>query len=206
MVQIILYPILTIIVLLFLGYGLTNLILPLRLKSYSFWLSPWFSIIFIILTFVIFSFLGLSIKSFSFLIIPFLTILNLFVFTKKEKFKTNLPLRDFILLLFIIINIIFNLSPLIRRDKFLTSISLGNNDISAYVVTSDYLVDHSLLESFSTPRSIYNAKHFASVDLIHFRIFAKCFQSTGLSICLYVTSSSFCFDDTSSLFYFRVNI
>ncbi|MBI5122981.1 hypothetical protein HZA75_03935 [Candidatus Roizmanbacteria bacterium] len=166
MVQIILYPILTVIVLLFLGYGITNLLMPLKLESYRFWLYPWFAIVFIIFSFVILSFLGFSIQSFAFIAIPFLTFLNIFVFVKKDKFKINLSLQDLIIFLFLVINIIFNLSPLIRRDKFMTSISLGNNDVIAYVVTADYLVNHSLLENFATPKSISNPQHSSSANLI----------------------------------------
>jgi hypothetical protein len=148
--SILFYPFINIFILFVLGIGLTYLVLPKFLKNYWLWLSPWTTIIMAILYFVIVSLIGFSVIQ---SIIPFLSILlsiNFYVFLVIKP-KLNIYLRtDLIMLVLVFLTLILNLSPLIRHDKFLTTISMGNNDIIAYTTVGDYLKEHSIGESFQT--------------------------------------------------------
>ena len=129
---------------------MTLLFIPKNLKSYAFWLSPWFSMFFLILFLVIFSLLGFSVKQISPILIISLLILNLISFFKRKlKYEIH-PLREIIIIVFVIISILFNCRPLITEVKSLTTISFGNNDVVTYVLVPDYLVNHSIKEGFSS--------------------------------------------------------
>lgn len=145
------YSTITILTLFVTGFGLTQLLVPLPLKKYSFWLTPWFGFFYLIFTLVISSLSGLSVKQISPFIIFIALILDAIVLLQK-KTKLHFELKnESIIALFIGINIIFNTSPLIRRERFLTSLSLGNNDIIAYVTSADYLINNSIIKVFNTP-------------------------------------------------------
>lgn len=165
-IQMSFYPLLIIFLLLFLGYGLTFLLTPSKLRSFSFWLMPWFAMVFIIFSYVILGFFGFSVRTYSFIAIPFLILLNLYVFIKNKRLSINISYIDIIIFLFITINIIFNLSPLIKRDKIMTTVSFGNNDIIIYVQTADYLVNHSLFDNFSNPQTPFEVQHDSASHLI----------------------------------------
>ena len=142
------YSLLTIFILFFLGYGLTLLSIPNKLKPYAFWLSPWFAMFFLIFFLVIFSLFAFSVKQISPFLIVFLSLLTISAFFKK-KFRYKIRFKeDIVIAIFIIISIIFNTSPLIRREKILTTLSLGNNDVIIYASGPDYLVTHSIAESY----------------------------------------------------------
>ena len=144
------YPFINIVVLFILGFGLTFLILPKSLRSYWLWLSPWTTIITAIFYFVITSLFGLSTKQ---TFIPYIIIClvaGVYVLVKIKPIIIINKKEDFILVILIIFALILNLSPLIRRDKMLTSVSMGNNDVIAYVATGDYLKNYSIGESFKT--------------------------------------------------------
>lgn len=143
------YSLSTILILFILGAGLTSLTISKKLESYSLWLSPWFAMFFLIFFFVIFSLFGLSVKQVS----PFLIILLIFfdlyaIFSNKLKLKIE-PKTDIIIFIFVLTSILFNSSPLIRRVKILTTLSLGNNDVLIYASVPDYLVDHSIADNYS---------------------------------------------------------
>jgi len=138
------YSILTIFTLFILGYGLVQLFIPEKLKPISFWLIPWFSMLFLIFSLVISGLLGFSVKQSSPFLIVCLLILDIFAFFKRKYRLEINPVREIIIAAFIILSIIFNTRPLITRVKSLTTISLGNNDVIAYAVVPDYLVDHSI--------------------------------------------------------------
>lgn len=141
------YAAATIITLFFLGFGL-SFFLPQKLKQHCFWLSPWLAIIWLIICLIIFSLLGFSVKQVSPFLIVFLTGLNCWVFF-KAKFRPKINLKKTTLVVLVMtMSLVFNLSPLIKRDKFLTSVSMGNCDVIVYAITPDYLVDHSMAESF----------------------------------------------------------
>ena len=122
-ITILTYSFLTIFTLFFLGYGLTLLIIPSKFKSHAFWLSPWFSIFFLILFLVIFSLFGFSVKQISPVLIIFLLILNLIAFFKKKLRYEIQPLREVIIIAFVIISILFNSRPLIMGAKSLTTVT-----------------------------------------------------------------------------------
>lgn len=161
MIEIAFYSLLTILITFILGMGLTQLLVPKKLKPFAFWLAPWFLFIFLLLALVLFSLSGLSVQQVS----PFLFV-GLLVLTIYVVFKQKKPLpfelrRDVVISMFVATSIVLNISPLIKRDKFLTTISFGNNDVIAYATVADYLVEHSLRESFHTDviLSISNLLH-----------------------------------------------
>lgn len=173
------YSLLTISTLFFLGYGLTLLITPKKLKVHSFWLTPWFSIFFLIFFLVIFGLLGFSVKQISPLLIFILVLLNIVaLFIKKLSFKVN-PLKEVVILIFIVFSILFNCRPLITGVKSLTAVSFGNNDIIAYAEVSDYLVDHSIRYSFKDKNANNMiTSNYRWVSII-FSFFQNIFQLKG---------------------------
>jgi len=147
--KILFYPIINIIILFILGFGLTQLIIPRQLKKYSLWLTPWVTIIFSIFFLVIISLFGLSVKQAIWpLILCFLSTDIYALFNiRKIYFKIDIK-KNFFIACIVLLSLTLNLSPLIRRDRILTTISLGNNDIIAYTTVGDYLKNHSISESF----------------------------------------------------------
>lgn len=144
------YSFLTISTLFLLGYGLTILFVPNKLKIYAFWLTPWFTMFFLSFALVSLSLMGLSVKLASPFVILILLFLTMFAFFKKKlRFQIE-GKENIVILLFITVSIIFNTSPLIRRVRTLTTLSLGNNDVIVYATTPDYLVSHSIAESYVT--------------------------------------------------------
>ena len=155
---IIVYSFLTILALFVLGYGLAQFIIPSPLKKYAFWLIPWLGAFFLIFSLVILSFTGLTVKQVSPSVIAFSLILDIAAILGK-KFKITFDLKqELIIALFIGMSIVFNTSPLVVRDRTLTSLSMGNNDIIAYVTSADYLVNHPIIEIYytSVPETISN--------------------------------------------------
>ena len=150
MLNIFLYTVAIIAILYILGYGLTLLILPSSLRQYSFWLIPWVAIIFLIFTLVIFSLAGMSVFVVSPVLIGLLLFLDVFVIFKTSlkfviSFKEVLYIGFLMLMVFTVASY-----PLLRHEKYLTTISLGNNDPAIYALTGDYLVNHSINEFFRT--------------------------------------------------------
>ena len=148
--KILFYPITNILFLSILGFGLTNLFLPKSLRSYWLWLSPWMTIITAIFYFVIASLFGFSVSQVFIPFILFLLGVDIYLLVKvKPKFNIDIK-QDLILTILVGMTLVLNLSPLIRHDKMLTTVSMGNNDIIAYTTVGDYLKDHSIAESFKT--------------------------------------------------------
>ena len=144
------YPFINIVFLFLLGFGLTFLVLPKSLRSFWLWLSPWTTIITAIFYFVVMSLFGLSMKQTFGPYITICLIAGIYVLVKIKPTININKKEDFALIILVGLTLVLNLSPLIRRDKMLTSISMGNNDIIVYVATGDYLKDHSIKESFKT--------------------------------------------------------
>src|SRR3989338_4517440 len=138
MIEIFFYTTATIFLLFFLGYGLTWILIPNKLKPYVFWLSPWFAIVFIIFSLTLAGLSGLAVKRISPFVIIFLVLLDCFVFLKKRRKIVSISKNDLFLIVIITINIVFNLYPLIKTQGFATTISMGNNDIHAYAQSADY--------------------------------------------------------------------
>lgn len=147
MMGIFFYSAATVFLLFLLGYGFTWVIIPDKLRSYIFWLSPWFAIVIIIFILIFLGLFGFTVKHIAPLVVISLILLDCFVFLKKGKKIIAISKNDLFLMLLIIVNIVFNLYPLVKTEGFATTISLGNNDIHAYTKTADYLIDHSIAES-----------------------------------------------------------
>ncbi|MFA6016652.1 MAG: hypothetical protein WC744_01030 [Patescibacteria group bacterium] len=142
------YPFVNVVILFLLGFGLTYIILPKFLKPFWLWLSPWTTIITAIFYFVIISQLGFSVTQGIIPYIAFLLFFDLFLIIKiKPTLNFDLKL-DLLIMILVIMTLILNMSPLLRRDKILTTISLGNNDVISYTTTGDYLKNNSISKSF----------------------------------------------------------
>ena len=160
MIETFAYLFLTLITVFFLGYGITNFFLPKKLLPYSFWLQPWVFIIFIIFSLVELSLLGIPVKVSGPILGIILFLLSIYLILKNRP-KIQISKKFIILTSIILLSIIFNIIPILRREGILTSISMGNNDIIAYATSADYLVDHSLSESF------YSKVHLTVDNLLH---------------------------------------
>ncbi len=151
MINIAFYSISTILILFGLGYGLILLTIPKKLTNYALWLTPWFTMVFLIFFLTLFSLAGLSVKQITPLLVGILLLLTIYAFVKRKLRYVFHSKEDILIALFILTSIVFNLSPLILHEKFLTTISMGNNDVIVYSVVPDYLLNHSIIESFNTP-------------------------------------------------------
>lgn len=148
MIEIFLYVTLTVFLLFFLGFGLTLITIPNKLKPYAFWLTPWYVIVFLIFSLVILSLLGFSVVQTAPFLTIFLSILTIVAFA-KQKLRYQINSREDIFIgLFVVISILINLYPLIRTTGFLTTISMGNNDIFNYASVPEYLLKNSIQKSF----------------------------------------------------------
>ena len=155
------YTLLIITILFFLGLGITYLLIPEDLKKYSFWLIPWFGIVTSIVLLVVLSFLGIPVKISAYLLFSLSLILNIFILLKKRQLIFFGDLKENILIFLLICgSLFFLLHPLIKAHNYPTTISLGNNDIIAYVVGSDYLIDNSI------QKAIYDTKVGGANDII----------------------------------------
>lgn len=148
MLEIILFPSITLLMLFFLGYGLTLPIIPKELRKYSLWLSPWFAVIFLILTLVGFSLAGIAVQHTSRFLLIVLSALSGIAFYKTKERYYSFTRIDFLIFLFVAITIFIGLFPLTDRHRFLTTVSLGNNDAVNYALSADYAVDNSINATF----------------------------------------------------------
>lgn len=154
MLETFIYIGLTLIVSFFFGAGISFLILPKELQQYRLWLSPWIFFFLTILILGFFTFSGFSTSTVAVYLLSVLFLINLYVYLiKNEFFAFNLK-TDVIITTTILISIILNISPLIKKEHLLTTISLGNNDVVAYATSADYLVHYSIFESFFTKVSL----------------------------------------------------
>ncbi len=156
MLAIIFYSIITLISLFFLGYGVTVIFTPKSLEDYRLWLIPWIGLIFLTVILTIFSLLGFSISQIAVPIFFFLIVLNGWVFIKTKKTPLSISREDIAILMLIAFVMVFTLSVLIIKAKFLTTISMGSNDVVAYAITPDYLLNHSVSEilKVTAPRAV----------------------------------------------------
>jgi hypothetical protein len=149
--KILFFPIVNIIILFILGFGVAQLIIPKQLKRYYLWLTPWVTIITSIFFLVIASLFGLSVKQANWPLILSFLLVDIYVLFVKRKIDFKLDVyKNFFVAAIVLLSLTLNLSPLIRSDRILTTVSLGNNDIIAYTTVGDYLKDHSISESFKT--------------------------------------------------------
>lgn len=126
-----------------LGFGLAKKLLPQKLKEYALIMAPWVLNIFVILVMVIGSLLGVPGK---YLAGGLMTGLLFLTFLERKGLKIT---RSTLMLIgVVILCLVLSNSPLVLRDKFLTTISLGNNDVIAYASNADYLVENSIRDNF----------------------------------------------------------
>lgn len=126
-----------------LGYGIAKNILPKTLTKYALIMGPWVLNTGVILVMVVTSLLGVPGQVTAFIAASILVGLTI-----KELTSWRLRKHDLVMGVIVLVSIGLNNAPLILRDKFLTTISLGNNDVIAYSTNSDYLVTHSIRHSF----------------------------------------------------------
>jgi hypothetical protein len=144
MLILLVYILLTIVLLTVFGFGLTAIIFPKINKPHILLLSPWIAIIVIIFFGVFFGLAGLTVNQWAKPLSIFLAVLSLYKW-QQTYYRERLISRRYILIALIVLaTIIFNLSPLFIKYKFLTTLSMGNNDAQAYSLVPDYLKDHSL--------------------------------------------------------------
>lgn len=152
MIGIVAVAFLSIFVLFTLGYGIAFYGIPRQLKEYTLWLTPWYGVVSIILILTILSLFGIPTRWGSLFVFTALGILSSIAFFQGHRIY--LGKKETLIIVFItFFSLLFNLQPLFTM-KFLTTISFGNNDIHAYALTADYLIDHSIAESFITPTPV----------------------------------------------------
>lgn len=140
MISILLYPFLIILLLFFFGIGLSIYLIPVEWRKYYLWLSPWCSIIFLILTLSVLALLGITVKNSSYIIAGVLSILTVYSLFKN---KLSLNLReDSIVVFIVILSVLVNLISLLKYEKLLTTVSLGNYDAVNYAFTSDLIKEN----------------------------------------------------------------
>lgn len=153
MLSYIFYSLVTGLLFIYLGLGLSFLILPLKFEKYSIFFAPFFGITYI-------AFLGWNIAQIDvnliinhklFLLIPPFFFLLISLLIKKERLNQIIwPLRKENLLNLIVLSIIylFVSLPHILKYNFLTTISLGNNDIAFYATAAKSFMNQSLTNQY----------------------------------------------------------
>jgi hypothetical protein len=140
----IIYLTFKIVLILFLtGFGLTAFIIPKSLKENTIWFAPWLGLIFIVMSSVYLSMLGVTMEKASMPIFIFSLILFIYALYKRCLY-ISIKGQFFIVLGLTIFIYLFNIYPLLSKVGYATVLSLGNLDPSAYTSTADYLMKHSL--------------------------------------------------------------
>ncbi len=151
---------LVIIVLFGVGYGYSSLLTPKKLRNLLFWLSPWYAVFLISLLFTVLS-LG------DFPVAPLATPFTfLSVLLSLRKAYTNWKIhpfrilkRDLALSALVGITLIFNLLPLLKTQRLLTTVSLGNNDALVYASVPEYLRENTIFDArLSGMNAVYDYK------------------------------------------------
>ena len=146
MIEILILTIKVLFILFFVGYGFTSLFLPNKLRKDAFFIIFWFGIIFSVVLCVGLTMARIPINQGKYVIFFLSLLLLIYSFIKKK----TLPIfskKNLIISIFVLISLFFNLYPLITKAGFPTTISLGNLDPLAYTNVSEYLIDHSLIDS-----------------------------------------------------------
>lgn len=157
MLSIAFYTCTTLILLFFLGYGVSVLLLPRGLRDYRTWISPWIGILIIIFSGVLLGFIGLKGNQWVPAIFLVLTGISAYEFYRNRSTLRMPSDRDVIIIVIISLIMIFNLSPLFLDHGFPTTLSLGSNDAQAFAIVPDFLVDHSIKDGFGSnvPAAVY---------------------------------------------------
>lgn len=147
-IPIIYYSVFIVIALYVIGFGFTTYCLPKKLKPYVLFLTPWFTLVAITFVLTILSLAGISVRLATWVILPVLLLLTGYTVSKQEYVWSKIQWKSIAVLAFVFFGIALHLMPLLRRDRMLTTISLGNNDVIVYADTPDYLENHSIFEGY----------------------------------------------------------
>lgn len=136
------------------GFGVTNIILPTKLKNYKVVLIPWVGLGFCGMVSIYFSLIGIAANISSF-IVCFLSIVLGVIAIKRKLFKVSDLINKNNLFLFIILLLGFISSsiPLIFSKSPLTAIAAGNNDIVIYSMVSKSLIHNGI---YNLDSNIFN--------------------------------------------------
>ncbi len=178
-----------ILVLYYVGYGPTAILLPIQLKKYFIWFIPWVATAFIAIFGVIFSLGKFPMNTAAHGIIGLSTAVLIYVYFKKKMLGMNF--KDNVLNI-IALMVIFGLyiAPLAIQVGFPTVVSLSNRDPITYTNVGDFLRNHTVWEGATyVPYSPYL---WSVGDFIHFShrwgspmilsFFSSVFQLRGYEI------------------------
>lgn len=129
----------------FMGWGITRLILQNNTRSYQFWLFPWFGLILAEISALWCSRLGLGTDQSIYLVS--LLGASFLILCKFLKVPLSVPFQRFdgIIAFGSLISLFLALSPLFAvENPTLTTISLGNGDAPVYAQLADFLRNHSI--------------------------------------------------------------
>ncbi len=166
-IPILYYSVYLVIALYAIGYGLTSLTLPLSLKKHAFILTPWFTLVAITFLFTVASLAGVSVRLATWVTLPPLLLMTGIVLHRQTISFAAIDWQKVVLGMFVGASILLHLMPLLRRDRMLTTISLGNNDVIVYANTPDYLVDHSIFEGYKYLPSDLKPTEKGVANLLH---------------------------------------
>lgn len=165
MIEIIVLILKIVSILYFVGYGLTSILLPQKLREDSFFIIPWVGLIFIAIMGISLSMAKIPlingkniISIFAFILIIYAVIIKKIIFSFSRE--------TFVISLLCIVNLLFNLFPLLVKFGYPTTISLSNLDPLSYVNVAEHLIKNPILirqEFFSTQ------PHFRAIgDLLYY--------------------------------------
>jgi len=159
---IVVYSLLLFFLLIFLGYGLASKLLPSPLQAYKLLIGPWLAIVTIIVSGTLGGFIGFTGEQWVAPVFLFSLAASLLEVRNINVKKRQLSMPISILLIFSLVLILANLSPLIVQQKFMTTISMGSNDAQAFAIVPDFLVSHSVKEGFGAgvPQAVYTLLPF----------------------------------------------
>lgn len=154
-----------ILVLYFVGYGFSSLLIPEKLRKDSFFLIPWIGLIFITVIGIALSMIKIPLALSKYIIFFIASILLVYsFFIKKNLYSFS---RDtFFVGILTTFSLLFNLYPLLVKFGYPTTLSLSNLDPLSYVNVGEYLINNSVL---TRPETLSSQPHFKAVgDLLYY--------------------------------------
>lgn len=165
MIEIIVLTLKIVSILYFIGYGLTSILLPKKLREDSFFIIPWIGLIFIAIFGISLSMAKIPLLNGKYIISIFAFSLILYaVITKKILFSFSK--ETFIIGLLSFLSLFFNLYPLLVKFGYPTTISLSNLDPLSYVNVAEHLINNPIL---NRPEFFSTQPHFRAIgDLLFY--------------------------------------
>ena len=165
MFSIIILALKIILLLYYVGYGFTAILLPKQLKKYFIWFVPWVATAFISIFGVIFSLGKFPMNTAFYGIIGLSTAALIYVYFKKQMLVMNFK-NNFLNIIAVIAIFGLYISPLVIRVGSPTVVSLSNLDPISYTNVGDFLRSHTVWEGATyIPYSPYL---WSVGDLVHF--------------------------------------